>query len=114
MKKRDFDELLSRRRCYRAGRGAIRGEHRRPRGGRAARQRQETLPRQRRAQGGGQHQRNDRAADQAGLDQLLIEIDGTPNKAKLGANATLGVSLAVAHAAAGPPLLVVVSDCLAI
>jgi enolase len=40
------------------------------------------------------------AADQAGLDQLLIEIDGTPNKAKLGANATLGVSLAVAHAAA--------------
>jgi enolase len=40
------------------------------------------------------------AADQAGLDQLLIEIDGTPNKGKLGANATLGVSLAAAHAAA--------------
>src|SRR5262245_3938991 len=39
------------------------------------------------------------AADQAGIDQLLIEADGTPNKAKLGANATLGVSLAVAHAA---------------
>src|SRR5262245_36542317 len=40
------------------------------------------------------------ALDQVGLDQLLLELDGTPNKAKLGANATLGVSLAVAHAAA--------------
>jgi enolase len=40
------------------------------------------------------------AADQAGLDQVLIELDGTPNKASLGANAILGVSLAVAHAAA--------------
>jgi enolase len=40
------------------------------------------------------------AADQAGIDQLLIELDGTPNKANLGANATLGVSLACAHAAA--------------
>lgn len=38
--------------------------------------------------------------DQAYLDKALIEIDGTPNKAKLGANATLGVSLAVARAAA--------------
>lgn len=38
--------------------------------------------------------------DQAGLDQLLIEIDGTPNKAKLGANAILGVSLAIAKAGA--------------
>ena len=34
------------------------------------------------------------------LDRLLIELDGTPNKSKLGANALLGVSLAVAHAAA--------------
>ena len=45
--------------------------------------------------------------DQAGIDQMLVELDGTPNKAKLGANATLGVSLAVAHAAAasvGVPL----------
>lgn len=40
------------------------------------------------------------ATDQGGLDQWLAELDGTDNKAKLGANATLGVSLAVAHAAA--------------
>ena len=38
--------------------------------------------------------------DQVALDKKLIEIDGTENKAKLGANATLGVSLAVAKAAA--------------
>jgi enolase len=38
--------------------------------------------------------------EQLAIDQLLIELDGTPNKAKLGANAVLGVSLAVAHAAA--------------
>ncbi len=38
--------------------------------------------------------------EQAKIDKLLIEIDGTENKAKLGANATLGVSLAVAKAAA--------------
>jgi enolase len=40
------------------------------------------------------------ATDQAGIDQVLIDLDGTPNKGKLGANALLGVSLAVAHAAA--------------
>jgi enolase len=40
------------------------------------------------------------AADQAGIDELLCDLDGTPNKANLGANAILGVSLAVAHAAA--------------
>jgi enolase len=40
------------------------------------------------------------AADQAGVDDLLRELDGTPNKAILGANAILGVSLACAHAAA--------------
>ena len=40
------------------------------------------------------------AADQAGVDDLLRELDGTPNKATLGANAILGVSLACAHAAA--------------
>jgi enolase len=40
------------------------------------------------------------ARDQAGIDRLLIETDGTPNKEKLGANAILGVSLAVARAAA--------------
>ena len=38
--------------------------------------------------------------DQAGIDKLLIDLDGTPNKAKLGANATLAVSMAVAKAAA--------------
>ncbi|MCB0477615.1 MAG: phosphopyruvate hydratase [Crocinitomicaceae bacterium] len=38
--------------------------------------------------------------DQRGIDQLLIELDGTENKGKIGANAILGVSLAVAKAAA--------------
>ena len=38
--------------------------------------------------------------DQAGIDQIMIELDGTSNKSKLGANAMLGVSLACAHAAA--------------
>ncbi|MDO8611662.1 MAG: phosphopyruvate hydratase [Dehalococcoidia bacterium] len=41
-----------------------------------------------------------RADDQEALDRALIELDGTPNKSRLGANATLAVSLAVAHAAA--------------
>ncbi len=39
-------------------------------------------------------------ADQEGIDRLLLELDGTPDKSRLGANAVLGVSLAVAHAAA--------------
>ena len=39
-------------------------------------------------------------AEQATIDQLMIELDGTPNKAKLGANAILAVSMAVAKAAA--------------
>ena len=46
-------------------------------------------------------------SDQAGLDRAMIELDGTPNKGRLGANAILGVSLAVAKAAAedaGQPL----------
>lgn len=38
--------------------------------------------------------------DQIGIDQLMIDLDGTPNKGKLGANAILGVSLAAAKAAA--------------
>lgn len=45
--------------------------------------------------------------DQQGIDRAMIELDGTPNKGRLGANAILGVSLAVAHAAAnaaGMPL----------
>src|ERR1700730_2267235 len=47
------------------------------------------------------------ARDQALIDRILIELDGTPNKGRLGANAILGVSLAVARAAAeasGVPL----------
>jgi enolase len=47
------------------------------------------------------------ALDQQGLDQALIDLDGTPNKGRLGANAILGVSLAAAKAAAaeaGVPL----------
>jgi enolase len=39
-------------------------------------------------------------ADQTGIDELMIQLDGTPNKAKLGANAILAVSMAVAKAAA--------------
>ena len=47
------------------------------------------------------------AADQAGVDRMMCEADGTPTKSRLGANAILGVSLAVARAAAasaGAPL----------
>jgi enolase len=47
------------------------------------------------------------AADQEALDKILIDLDGTPNKSRLGANAILGVSLAAAKAAAadrGQPL----------
>ena len=40
------------------------------------------------------------ALDQGGIDRLLIELDGTPNKNRLGANAILGVSMAIARAAA--------------
>ena len=40
------------------------------------------------------------ATDQGGVDQIMIQLDGTPNKESLGANAILGVSLAVAKAAA--------------
>src|SRR3954447_3886233 len=40
------------------------------------------------------------ATDQSGLDRAMIDLDGTPNKGRLGANAILGVSLAAAHAGA--------------
>jgi len=53
------------------------------------------------------------AASQSAVDRRLIELDGTPNKANLGANAVLGVSLAVAHAAAavaGLPLYQYLAD----
>jgi len=49
------------------------------------------------------------ASDQAGIDSALIDLDGTPNKGRLGANAILGVSMAVARAASssfGLPLYV--------
>lgn len=49
------------------------------------------------------------ALDQLGIDQFLLELDGTPNKERLGANAILGVSMAVARASAealGLPLYV--------
>ena len=45
------------------------------------------------------------ALDQKGVDRLMIELDGTPNKGKLGANAILSVSMAVARAAAGDRLV---------
>jgi enolase len=54
-----------------------------------------------------------RAAEQRALDQTMIELDGTPNKGRLGANAILGVSLAVARAAAadaGLPLYRYLAD----
>ncbi len=54
------------------------------------------------------------ATDQRIVDQTLIALDGTPNKARLGANAILGASLAVAHAAAaavGLPLYEYVGGC---
>ena len=53
------------------------------------------------------------ALDQKALDGALIDLDGTPNKSSLGANAILGVSLAAAHAAArsrGVPLYVHLGD----
>ena len=52
-------------------------------------------------------------ADQAGIDKLMIELDGTPNKQRLGANAILAVSMAVARAAAtgaGLPLYAYLSN----
>ena len=39
-------------------------------------------------------------ADQAAMDKMMLDLDGTDNKSKLGANAILGVSLAIARAAA--------------
>jgi enolase len=54
-----------------------------------------------------------RAAEQGALDRTMIELDGTPNKGRLGANALLGVSLATARAAAadaGLPLYAYLAD----
>jgi enolase 1/2/3 len=52
-------------------------------------------------------------ADQAAIDRRLIELDGTPNKARLGGNATVAVSMAALHAAAaarGEPLWRIVAE----
>ena len=54
------------------------------------------------------------ATDQVAIDKTMIELDGTPNKGKLGANAILGISLAVARAAAmslGLPLYQYIGGC---
>ncbi len=54
-----------------------------------------------------------RAAEQSALDRTMIELDGTPNKGRLGANALLGVSLAAAKAAAmdsGQPLYLYLAE----
>lgn len=48
----------------------------------------------------GPHLRGRNATDQGGIDSALIALDGTPDKARLGANAIIAVSMAVAHAAA--------------
>ena len=68
----------------------------------------QVLPRQRRPAGGRKRRSPSRPGRawsrrryQAAVDGRLIELDGTPNKSALGANALLGVSLAVAKAAAG-------------
>jgi enolase len=88
-----------RRRAQRRVDGRVRGD-------RAARRRRR-LDGQGRHAGRRQRQREIAGAiagfdvlDQRGLDTKLIELDGTPNKSRLGANAILGVSLAAAHAAA--------------
>ena len=92
--------------------GASTGEHE---AHRAARWRPDALRRQGRPAGGRQRQWRASAtrligldaADQVGLDRLMLDLDGTPNKTQLGANAILGVSMAAAHAAAaalGEPL----------
>src|SRR6266568_3279866 len=47
----------------------------------------------------GEHLKGANAHDQAAIDQLMIDLDGTQNKSKLGANSILGVSMAVARAA---------------
>lgn len=54
------------------------------------------------------------ARDQLGIDEFLLELDGTPNKSRLGANAILGVSMAIARASAeqlGLPLYVYLGGC---
>ena len=82
-------------------------QHGPARGRRTARRRSVALRRQGRSPGRRQRPRHHRAAPArhgchrtGSIDRLLCELDGTPNKSRLGANAILGVSLACAHAAA--------------
>ena len=92
---------------HRPGRRAQRRLHRRVRGGRAARRRR---PLRRQGRREGRRRRSStrsapswsaiEASEQRLIDQQLIDLDGTPDKSRLGANAILGVSLAVARAAA--------------
>lgn len=49
--------------------------------------------------------------DQVKIDEFLIKLDGTPNKGKLGANAILGVSLAIAKAAAAEKVSILLRSC---
>ena len=89
-------------------RRSVRRLDRRPRGGGTSRRRQEALHGQGRAEGrrGGEYAKSSTPSaasmreEQILIDETMIELDGTPNKARLGANAILGVSLAVAKAAA--------------
>ncbi len=89
-------------------RRAVGRVHRLARSDRAARRRQGALPRQGRAASAVEHINTEiseavlglDASEQAFLDSTLIDLDGTENKSRLGANATLAVSMAVARAAA--------------
>ena len=89
-------------------RRAERRVHRRARGARAARRRQEALaaarasarPSTTSTRRSARRSSGMDALDQAAVDRVLLDADGTPNKGKLGANAILGVSMAVARAAA--------------
>ncbi len=91
-----------------AGRSPLRRVDRDPRGDRAAGRRQEAVRRQGRPEGRRTRQRRDRGrssrartpATRPAWTAILVDLDGTPNKSRLGANAILGVSLAVARAAA--------------
>ena len=89
-------------------RRSFRRIHRRARSGRAARQRSQALPGQRVRARPSQNiikkiapaVTGMEAEDQSAIDRKMIELDGTPNKGKLGANAILAVSMAAARAAA--------------
>ena len=105
----------ARKRRHGPRRGPVRRQHGRARGGRAARWRQGALWRQRACAPPAPMSRarsSTRSAAwtrtiRSSLDEIMIELDGTPNKSRLGANAILAVSLALAKAAAadlGVPL----------